>query len=194
MPGTQQKYQTQIHLLQRKTRLPKAVPPVFYLNFYPVLFLSPVPRNKKPDAPQQPLSQRTVPLKESIQESDLIDNSNGGNIQNPGASIKPNIPSVPIKKIEPPKLSARGDPIPPPKTNTPATDFVDLLDLEDPIQLKPTSNVTPGQENITKKEGANTKQKEEEKNNNPFDFDFNLLSKKETTPKKEVDQIDILFG
>ena len=102
-----------------------------------------------------------------------------------------------MKKIEPPKLSARGDPIPPLKTNTPASDFVDLLDLEDPIQLKPSSNVTPGQENIEKKEGGNLKQKEEEKNNNPFDFDFNLLSKKEkkeNTPKKEVDQIDILFG
>ena len=54
--------------------------------------------------------------------------------------------------------------------------------------------MTPGQENIEKKEGGNIKQKEEEKNNNPFDFDFNLLSKKENTPKKGVDQIDILFG
>jgi hypothetical protein len=103
-----------------------------------------------------------------------------------------------MKKIDPPKLSSRGEP---PKNHiTPIpSDFVDLLDLEDPVHLRNPTNVTPQPENMTlikieeKKEESPLKNKEEVKNNNPFDFDFTFLSKKEE-PNKKLDQIDILFG
>lgn len=73
--------------------------------------------------------------------------------------------------------------------------FVDLLDLDEPIILKKENE--PTNENMTVinigGEIAPKENEENKSNPNPFSFDFNSLSKKETQ-KKEVDQIDILFG
>ena len=170
-------------------------------------------RNKKPDPMPNP--NITPPKIDSNKDIQSNPNPIEVSVQNPPNISLNAYKNLPIKKIEPPKLSARGEPTK--NTSTPS-DFVDLLDLEDPIQLKnpATTNYNNNnnaqkpeeQENMTiikineKKEDNlvinNNKPDEESKNNNPFSFDFNFLSKNQTkqqnTPKKEVDQIDILFG
>lgn len=117
-----------------------------------------------------------------------------------------------MKKLDPPKLSARGEPPKfsgrgePPKdmNKTPnPSDFMDLLDLENPViknDNSDTSNPINKQTNLTnvKIDYAVEETKKEDNlgqnNNNAFNFDFNSVSKQRDTPKKEIDQIDILFG
>lgn len=121
------------------------------------------------------------------------------NSQNP-SNFTVNIPkNLPIKKIEPPKMSSRGEPHQTPISTVTPSDFTDLLDLEDPVELKNRTNADVPQksetENLANIQNNEKKNDEEEKKtNNAFAFDFNFLSKNEPRPKKDVDQIDILFG
>ena len=151
---------------------------------------------KKPDHSNINASPKADSTKEIPAQNPIENNG-----QNPNFAI--NIPkNVPIKKIDPPKMSARGEPQKNPISTVTPSDFTDLLDLEDPVELKnqtypnvPQKLEIENLENVQKSEKKNDENKQEEENKtNAFSFDFKFLSKNEPGPKKEIDQIDMLFG
>lgn len=155
-----------------------------------------------------PLSYRPNLIKEQENKENLNKNRSLEEIKREDNSSK-NIPSLPIKKIEPPKLSGResttipGQTIDQPKKIE--NNLIDLLGLDDydppqnidklqnkneKIEEKKVVDLLIDDQNEENKIPLNENQNNN-KNQNPFQFDFNLVSKIQESKKK--DEIDNLF-